>query len=574
MGKEKTTGARGRTKTKMERATVVIIGGGITGVGILRDLSMRGVDALLIEKGDLVNGASSRYHGLLHSGGRYAVKDPEAAQECIRENRILKRIAKSAVEQTPGLFVRLEGDDPAYEERWRQGCEKAGIPCEPLALDALHRAEPRLTQRIVSAYRVPDAAIDGFRLSWQNIESAKQYGGRFLTYTEVEEILLEGSGRQVKGVRVCDRLTGKHREIGCDILVNAGGGWAGKIAALAGVEVGVQPDKGTLLVFNQRIAHHIVNRLHPSADGDIFVPHGSVTILGTTSMSIEDPEDTHTSRAEVEHLLSIGEQMFERLRDYRLLRCFAGSRPLYLPPHGEKGRSASRGFAVIDHEARDGLKGFFTIVGGKFTTYRLMAEKLTDAVCRRLGNHHRCRTAEEPLVPEVSEEEKDAARPYFPSYGTELAADRLGPKQFRRVVKKLRKYPEKRQVICECENVTRAEIEEIAALPTTHSLLDVRRRTRLSMGTCQGNFCTFRAASVCRTCGHGELVSDPVKQMREHLEERWKGIRPVLVGRTLREVEMMRGIYELVFNVNGTLPAGNPPAEDEAGKREKEEPHA
>ena len=74
----------------MQKATVVVIGGGATGVGILRDLSMRGVDALLIERDDLGYGTSSRYHGLLHSGGRYAVKDAEAARECIEENTILR----------------------------------------------------------------------------------------------------------------------------------------------------------------------------------------------------------------------------------------------------------------------------------------------------------------------------------------------------------------------------------------------------------------------------------------------------------------------------------------------------
>ena len=81
----------------MEKATVVVIGGGATGVGILRDLAMRGIDVLLLEKEDLVNGASSRYHGLLHSGGRYAVKDQEAAKECIEENTILRKIGKSHV---------------------------------------------------------------------------------------------------------------------------------------------------------------------------------------------------------------------------------------------------------------------------------------------------------------------------------------------------------------------------------------------------------------------------------------------------------------------------------------------
>ena len=547
----------------MDKATVVIIGGGATGVGILRDLAMRGVDVLLVEKGDLIHGASSRFHGLLHSGARYAVKDPEAARECIEENTILRKIGKNCVEASGGMFVRLDNDDPAYEEAWVEGCQKSGIEAKPIRLDEALRLEPRLSRHVVSAYLVPDAAIDGFRMSWQNVDSAKRYGGRLMTYTEVTGIVKDGD--EVHGVNVRDVFTGEESEIGCDILINASGGWAGKIAELAGLEVSVQPDKGTLLVFNQRIVSHAVNRLHKSSDGDIFVPHGSVTILGTTSINNPDVEETGTSREEVETLLSIGEQTLPHLRDYRMLRCFAGSRPLYIPPGGEKGRGASRGFAIIDHAEQDGLKGMMTIVGGKFTTYRLMAERMSDKVCEKLGNHEPCRTAEEPLVPEVSEEAKAEARKYFPSYGTNLAATRLGPERFAHVVDALKREPEKRALVCECENVTRAEFEEIAKEPTSHSLSDVRRRTRVGMGTCQATFCAFRTASVFAGCGHAEAAKDSLGEMRAFLQGRWKGVRPVLVGRALREAELTRGLYELEFHVAGDLAL---PLEEKGGVTE------
>ena len=268
-------------------------------------------------------------------------------------------------------------------------------------------------------------------------------------------------------------------------------------------------------------------------------------------MSVPSAEDTHTSRDEVEKLLSIGEETFENLRSYRLLRSFAGSRPLYMPPGGASGRGASRGFAVVDHEAQDGLSGMFTIVGGKFTTYRLMAERMADDVCRKLGNTKPCRTAEEPLVEEVSQEERQRVKRFFPSFGTDLAATRLGPERFHRVVEVLEKNPEKRELVCECENVTRAEAEEIAREPTSYIVNDVRRRTRIGMGTCQGNFCALRAASVFAEAGHQEMAKHSLGQMQKFLEGRWKGVRPVLMGRTIRETEMTRGIYELVMNING-----------------------
>jgi glycerol-3-phosphate dehydrogenase len=109
---------------------VLVIGGGATGAGVLRDAAMRGFQAVLVERSDLAMGTTGRFHGLLHSGARYAVKDPRSAAECMDENRILKRIAADCIEDTGGLFVSTPLDDPDYPDRFRRGCEAAGIPVE------------------------------------------------------------------------------------------------------------------------------------------------------------------------------------------------------------------------------------------------------------------------------------------------------------------------------------------------------------------------------------------------------------------------------------------------------------
>ena len=158
----------------MDSVTVVVIGGGATGTGILRDLSMRGVKTLLIERGDLASDASGRFHGLLHSGARYAVTDPRSAKECIEENAILRRIGKHCVEKTEGFFVRLEGDGEDYEGQWVAGCAAARIHAKRVDLKEARRLEPHLSRRAVSVFRVPDSAIDGFRLCWQNVASARR----------------------------------------------------------------------------------------------------------------------------------------------------------------------------------------------------------------------------------------------------------------------------------------------------------------------------------------------------------------------------------------------------------------
>ena len=95
-----------------------------------------------------------------------------------------------------------------------------------------------------------------------------------------------------------------------------------------------------------------------------------------------------------------------------------------------------------------------------------------------------------------------------------------------------------------------AEVEEIAKELSCFKVNDIRRRTRVGMGTCQANFCALRSASVFAKCSGNEVAKDSLAQMKEFLQGRWKGVRPVLVGRTLREAEMTRALYELSFHVN------------------------
>jgi glycerol-3-phosphate dehydrogenase len=112
------------------QADVLVIGGGATGAGVAWDAALRGFDVVLVERGDLAEGTSGRFHGLLHSGGRYVVKDAVAAEECVVENAILRRVIPDCIEDTGGLFVTTPDDDPAYGDDFLAGCVKAKLPAE------------------------------------------------------------------------------------------------------------------------------------------------------------------------------------------------------------------------------------------------------------------------------------------------------------------------------------------------------------------------------------------------------------------------------------------------------------
>ena len=536
----------------MDRTRVVVIGGGATGTGILRDLSMRGIPALLLEKGDLASGTSSRFHGLLHSGARYAVNDPDAARECITENRILRRIGTSCVEETEGFFVRTPEDDPAFEERWLAACRDCGIDAVKISVAEALAREPSLTPDAVSVYRVPDSAVDGFRLVWHNVMSARRHGGDVRTYCRVTGI--ETSGGAVTGVAVRHALTGACETIPCDYVINATGSWAGEVAALAGMAVPVTPDRGTLLAFNHRFTNRVINRLRKATDGDIFVPHGSITIFGTTSIPTDRPDDTTPRTDEILQLLDMGQALFPKIHEYRILRAFAGTRPLY-SPDASTGRAATRNFVILDHAA-EGLKGMATITGGKFTSYRLMAEKITDLAAEYLGVTTPCRTAEESIIPMPGTDLLGRAKKMLANEGARLAIDRLGD-DLERAVSVSEHDPWKKLLLCECELVTLAEFETVAAEPTSHSLGDIRRRTRLGMGTCQGSFCALRATGAL--VENSLLPETPPQDLfRQFLQERWQGIRPLLWGTQLKEVELERGIYAATLNLDGDMPAMAP----------------
>jgi glycerol-3-phosphate dehydrogenase len=361
---------------------VLIIGGGATGVGISRDLSLRGIPSVLVERGDFASGASGRNHGLFHSGGRYAVSDPEAARECIAENKTLRRIAPHCIEETDGLFVSLPEDGLHFRDQFLRACEEAGIPATLCSQDEALALEPELNPGLLSAVKVPDGSIDPFTLILENVRDAEKHGARFFLHTEITSLILNGD--KVKGIRAKDLTHGEKYSIYASYLINATGGWANHFLKLAGLHIGMALSKGTMLITNQRLNQRVINRCRRPSDGDIIVPNDTVSILGTTSLRSENVENFEVTPSEVSLLIKETSKMVPAIKETRFIRAYAGIRPLFQSEEKGDDRAISRGFALIDHEKRDGLKNLITITGGKLVTYRLMAEKTSDLLCGKM----------------------------------------------------------------------------------------------------------------------------------------------------------------------------------------------
>jgi glycerol-3-phosphate dehydrogenase len=525
---------------------VLIVGGGATGAGVLRDLARRGVRCLLVEKGDLGSGTTGRYHGLLHSGGRYVVKDPRAARECVEENQILRRIAAACIEDTGGYFVSTRDDPDDYAEGFPAACAASGVPCEEVSVVEVLRQEPALDPTIKRAFRVPDASLEPWQLIAANVADARAHGSDALAYHRL--CGFERQGERIVSAQLRDERSGAMREVATGFVVSAAGAWAGQVAGMAAVPLAMVPGKGTMLVYNQRMTDAVINRCHAPADGDIMVPVHTVDILGTTDIRVDDPDRYEVTRAEVAELVAEGSKLFPGLPAMRILRAYAGVRPLYDEtigdPAGAEERSIPRSHVVIDHEARDGVPNLVSIVGGKATTYRLMAEETADLVCAKLGVTQATSTADESLPGQ------EAGHGYW-----------LG----HRLADHERDGGGDADLMCECELVTRAMLDDFLETHWPCTLDDVRRGTRLGMGPCQGGFCTFRAAGVVAQRTDPGDPGDPAgmsdRAVEGFLRERFKGIRPIAWGRQLQELWMVSGIYTGVLGV-GSLPAVQPGTRD------------
>jgi glycerol-3-phosphate dehydrogenase len=246
-----------------------------------------------------------------------------------------------------------------------------------------------------------------------------------------------------------------------------------------------------------------------------------VAVIGTTSVNVPDADNYPIEDWEIECMLNKGSELIPSFKKFRALRAWAGVRPLYQEKEaGADLRKVTRKYALLDHSPRDGVDNFVTITGGKWTTYRLMAEHTVDLVCQKLDTERPCQTATTVL-------QSHGEKKFFA----------LGQR-----LDKVEKGELSGQLICECEIVTRPQIEARLAHSDRNIINDLRRDLRVGMGPCQGGFCTYRVAGIMHK-NKNLSAQQANKALVDFLQERWKGVQPVLWGQHLRQMQLDEGIY-------------------------------
>jgi len=381
-------------------ARVCVIGGGGTGLALAYDLVQRGFSVTLLEKGELTSGTTGRHHGQLHCGARYAWADRNIAGECYAESLTLARIARGCIEYNGGVFVALTDEEAALRDTFIDRCVEAGIPAAPIDPESLARLEPRLSPAIKAAVSVPDGCFDAFRLAMMFASAAALLGAEIKPWHEA--VGFDFAGGALRGVRAVDLSSPSRREVlvPCDYAVNAAGAWAGGIGALAGLDIPIVPAPGAMVAVNGRLVDRVVSRLRPPADGDILVPQRGLSIIGSTQRRTDSPEGILPTGEEVAFLRAAAAEMVPGFEAMPVHAAWAAARPLAgkvaanAPAASaiDVGRSLSRDFHVLDHGLEGGPRGLFTIIGGKATVLRAMAEKTADVLCAKAGIEAPCRT--------------------------------------------------------------------------------------------------------------------------------------------------------------------------------------
>ena len=302
------------------------------------------------------------------------------------------------------------------------------------------------------------------------------------------------------------------------------------MAALAGINFTLLYSKGSLLVTQSRLATRVINRLRKATDGDIVVPGGTVSILGTTSVRVKTPDVIYPEIEEIDFIIDEGSAMMPVLETTRYVRAYCGVRPLISTEDNGDDRTVSRGFSLMDHSEK-GVNNFFTITGGKLTTYRLMAEKTADRVCDRLGINRPCATHMEPLPATLDAKWTEPG---------------LAPRTW------VRTGDPGDQLLCECEMVPQSAVSEIIASIRRQdgfpSLTAIGLRSRVGKGPCQGTFCSQRVAAYLHDRGEYQN-GQGLTNLREFLKERWRGQHPLLWDTALIQSELLEAMHCGLFGL-------------------------
>ncbi len=487
-------------KVAAETFDIIVVGGGIIGAGIARDAALRGIRTLLLEKDDFGCGTTSRSSRLIHGGLRYLRRlELGLVRQDLRERDVLLRIAPHLVHNMPFVI-------PVSRSGYAQ---RLALPLGLLAYDLLYPKKSLPSHRRLSRRETldlePNLQVDGLvgsylyydcqapfveRLCLENVLDAADNSSVVLNHAKVTGFVRSGSA--VSGVQVQDMVSGETYEVRARMVVNASGHWVDSVSEMLGGKRKpmLRRTKGIHLLTPSVSQNAVV--LFSLSDHRIFfvIPWEGCSLIGTTDTDYQGNLETVEADAEdVEYMLTGVQRVFPAIQSADVHYATAGLRSL-AGSGGAKASNVSRNHKIVDHDTTDGIAGLISVLGGKITAYRAVAEQAVDLVCRKLRCREGCVTAEAPLpgAPAVPEQElQKAAEAGGLPVGTVTHLAALYGSRYSQVLELASHDPGAEKIICDhCEDIfaqVRHAVEEEGALTVADFLL---RRSAVGLMACQG----------------------------------------------------------------------------------------
>jgi len=392
------TAQRERGFAELERTEfdALIIGGGIVGTGIARDLALRGLRVALVEQRDLASGTSSRPTRLIHGGLRYLeMFDFGLVRTDMREREVLLRLAPHLV-QPLRFLMPMYGRGVLYRAKLQAGMQlydalsfDKSLPTRQwLNRRQVLRAEPGLNPvDLQGAWQFYDGQVSLVeRLVIENALDASLEGAVIATHASATAFVRDELG-VVRGALVRDGMSGREVRVQARLTINATGPWLDMTTA--GLRRGRKPllrlTKGVHLVVPSATRHAHV--LFARNDGRLFfvIPWLGYSLVGTTDTDFHgDPAEAAATQEDVDYLVEEARRAFPNGQFDRIHYTYAGVRALVRVESTSTGK-VSRKHALHDHSRREGIEGIVSVVGGKVTGYRAIAEEVGELVARKLG---------------------------------------------------------------------------------------------------------------------------------------------------------------------------------------------
>ena len=483
-----------------ETFDLIVVGGGIIGTGIARDAALRGLRTLIVDKVDFAYGTTSRSSRLIHGGLRYLKRfELGLVRQDLRERDVLLSIAPHLVHPLP-FIIPLTSGSPL---------QRVALPFGLMLYDLLffrkslpsHR---RLTRRetldfepglepkgLLGSYLYHDCQVPfAERLCLENALSAAEHGATILNHAKVTGFLRDGNS--VSGVVVQDQLSGEMYQMKARIVVSATGHWVDSVREMLGKGSSpmIRRTKGIHLL-TPKFSHNAVV-LFALADGRLFfvIPWQNYSLIGTTDTDYTGDLDAIEAEAnDVAYLLKEVQRIFPNVGSGDIFYTSAGLRALARSKSKRPG-DVSRSHKLVDHEREDSIGGFVSVLGGKITAYRAVAEQTVDMVCHKLSAKAPCITAEVPLpgapmVPQQSLQQAANERGLTLDTVSHLAS--LYGSRFSQVLDILNRNPKGAQRLCPHSQDILAQVqhavEQEGALTIEDFLL---RRSAIGLSPCQG----------------------------------------------------------------------------------------